>query len=115
MAVSGECAEEMRKEGIIDDKLITFSSNQNTANTKLNGEPWSPETTDSQPFVSISFPTKARVTAIQVQGGPDGYVENFEIEFKDSPGDFKFIRSSVNNEIMVRNIHLSSGLSETLD
>jgi hypothetical protein len=55
---------------------------------------------DTKPHVLINFPTKARVIAIKVQGGPDGYIEKFQIGFKETPEEFQYIRDT-NNKIVV--------------
>jgi hypothetical protein len=41
------------------------------------------------------------VIAIKVQGGPDGYIEKFQIGFKETPEEFQYIRDT-NNKIVVR-------------
>lgn len=90
----------MRKIGIIDENLITFSSNLGTGDGKLGGEAWSPTETDLQPSVTISFPNRARVTSIMVQGGSNGFVQQFHIGIKETPEEFQYIKN-INHEKMV--------------
>ena len=98
---TGECSEEMRKVGTIENNQIVYSSSS-VESSEIDGSvAWSPETGDTKPHVLINFPTKARVIAIKVQGGPDGYIEKFQIGFKETPEEFQYIKDT-NHKIVVR-------------
>ena len=91
----------MRKVGTIENNQIVYSSSS-VESSEIDGSvAWSPETGDIRPHVLINFPTKARVIAIKVQGGPNGHSEKFQIGFKETPEEFQYIRDT-NNKIVVR-------------
>lgn len=98
---TGECSEEMRKVGIIENNQIIYSSSP-VKSSEINGSvAWSPEAGDAKPHVLINFPTKARVIAIKVQGGPDGYIEEFQMGFMETPEEFQYIKDT-KDQIIVR-------------
>ena len=101
----------MRKVGTIENNQIVYSSSS-VESSEIDGSvAWSPETGDTKPHVLINFPTKARVIAIKVQGGPDGYIEKFQIGFKETQ-EFQYIRDT--NHKIVNFILLSQMLFDIL-
>jgi len=97
---TGECSEEMRKVGTIENNQIVYSSSP-VESSEIDGSvAWSPEAGDPKPHVLINFPTKARVIAIKVQGGPDGYIEKFQIGFRETPEEFQYIRDTDDQNVV---------------
>ena len=83
----------MRDVGSLPDDFVTYSSEApGSGDSKINGTPWEPDTlTDSNPSVTVNFPTTAVVTSIVVQGGGvnGSFLSHFTIEVKNEDGQWE--------------------------
>ena len=85
----------MRDVGSLPDDFVTYSSEApGSGDSKINGTPWEPDTsTDSNPSITVNFPTTAVVTSIVVQGGGvnGSYLRDFTVKVKNEEGQWEDI------------------------
>ena len=76
---------------------VTYSSrNLTSGNGTFDDTPWQPRSTDTSPFIKVTFGGIMEVKRLAIYGG----VMQFVIEYKNETGTWKTIKDSTGNPMV---------------